>query len=92
MPENNFSRCRMKVSKLAELVNISMEHVHKHLYMRKLCAKWMHCLLRPVQQRCRKDVSTDCLALYKCNPTKCLQPFMRLRSTTLQRPNNSQKN
>ena len=67
---------RVKVSEIAETVGISAECVHNilhtHLSMTKLCARWVLCLLIPDQKQCRKDVSTNCLALYKRNQTEFL--------------------
>lgn len=41
----------------------------------------MPCLLTPEQKECRKEVSTDCLPLYKHNPTKILCQFITADET-----------
>jgi histone-lysine N-methyltransferase SETMAR len=76
---------RVKVREIAETVSISTERVrnilHEHLTMKKLCSRWVPRLLTPVQKQCRKDISTDCLALYKSNPTEFLRRFITVDET-----------
>lgn len=59
---------RMKVREIAEAVGISTERVHnmhEKLHMKKLCARWVPRLLTLDQKRTRKNVSTQCLAMFK---------------------------
>jgi histone-lysine N-methyltransferase SETMAR len=76
---------RAKVREIAETVSISTERVrnilHEHLTMKKLCSRCVPRLLTPVQKQCRKDISTDCLALYKSNPTEVLRRFITVDET-----------
>ena len=76
---------RVKVREIAESVRISTERIrnilHEHLTMRKLCARWVPRLLTPDQKQRRKDVSADCLALYRRNPTEFLRRFITVDET-----------
>jgi hypothetical protein len=56
---------RMKVREIAGTVGISKEHIgyilHKELDMKKLCAKWVLCLLTADQKCTCMKISEQCL-------------------------------
>lgn len=76
---------RVKVREVAESIRITTERIrnilHEHLTMKKLCARWVPRLLAPNQKQRRKDVSADCLAHYRRNPTEFLRPFITVDET-----------
>ncbi|CAK9827513.1 Histone-lysine N-methyltransferase SETMAR [Anthophora retusa] len=76
---------RMKVREIAETVGISTERVHHILYeklhVKKLCARWVPRLLTLDQKRTRKDVSTQCLAMFKRNPQDFWRRFVTVDET-----------
>ena len=84
-PQNRLADHRMKMNEIADTVGIFTERVcnilHKHLCMTKLCTRWVPRLLTHDKKQCWKDVSTDCLALYTCNPTKFLDQFITVDET-----------
>ena len=59
---------RVKVHELAEAVEISTERVHfilhNELRMKKLCTKWMLCLLISEQKRRRIRTLADCFQIF----------------------------
>lgn len=61
----------VKVRDVTEVVGILTKRMHnilhKKLHTKKLCAQWMPGLLTFDQKRTRKDVSTQCLAMFKRN-------------------------
>ena len=63
---------RMKVCEIAEDVGISTERVHnilhEKLHVKKLCTRWVPQLLTLDQKRMRKNVSMQCLTMFKRNP------------------------
>jgi hypothetical protein len=62
----------MKVREIAETIGISRERVeyilHEELDMKKLCARWVPCLLTADQKRARIKFSEQCLKC--CNKNK----------------------
>jgi histone-lysine N-methyltransferase SETMAR len=55
---------RMKVHEIAETIGISKECVgyilHEELNMKRLCARWVPCLLTEDQKRTRMKISEQC--------------------------------
>jgi len=55
---------RMKVHEIAETIGISKERVgyilHEELNMKRLCARWVPCLLTADQKRTRMKISEQC--------------------------------
>jgi len=55
----------MKVLEIAKTIGISKEHVgyilHEELGMKKLCARWVLCLLTADQKCTRTKISEQCL-------------------------------
>lgn len=76
---------RMKVREIAEAVGISTERVHnilhEKLHVKKLCARWVPRLLTLDQKRMRKDVSMQCLAMFKRNPRDFWRRFVTVDET-----------
>lgn len=76
---------RLKVREIAETCMMSYERVqnilHQHLYMEKLCARWVPRLLTVDQKLIRKNISTANLALYKRNPSEFLRRFVTVDET-----------
>lgn len=76
---------RLKVREIAETCKMSYERVqnilHQHLYMEKLCARWVPRLLTVDQKLIRKNISTANLALYKRNPSEFLRRFVTVDET-----------
>ncbi|GFV70793.1 hypothetical protein TNCV_1947031 [Trichonephila clavipes] len=65
IPKADLDDSQIKVRQLASIVHISKSEVYRILSeildMRKLCAKWMPCLLTLEHTQCHEDVSTrDC--------------------------------
>ena len=82
---------RVKVREVAESIRITTERIrnilHEHLTMKKLCARWVPRLLAPNQKQRRKDVSADCLAHYRCNPTEfCVHPLLSMKHGSIFTP------
>lgn len=69
-PQKHFADLRLELSELADTVGILSEFVH-NILRDNLCEKAVHYmrarLLTPEQKQCQKDISTDCLAIYKRN-------------------------
>jgi transposase len=68
---------QMKVREIAETIGISKEHVgyilHEELDMKKLCARWVPCLLTADQKHTHMKISEQCLERFDKNKTD----FMR---------------
>jgi histone-lysine N-methyltransferase SETMAR len=62
---------RMKLREIAETIGISKEHVgyilHEKLDMKKLCARWVPCLLTADQKCIRMKISEQCLERFNKN-------------------------
>ncbi|XP_018053801.1 PREDICTED: histone-lysine N-methyltransferase SETMAR-like, partial [Atta colombica] len=76
---------RMKVRKIAEAVVISTKRVHnilhEKLHVKKLCARWVPRLLTLDQKRMRKDISMQCLVMFKHNPQDSWRRFVTMNET-----------
>jgi len=76
---------RMKVREIAEAVGISTERVHnilhEKLHVKKLCARWVPRLLTLDQKCMRKDVSMQCLVMFKRNPQDFWRRFVTVDET-----------
>jgi histone-lysine N-methyltransferase SETMAR len=89
---------RIKVREITETIGISKKRVryisHEVLDMKKLCARWVPCLLTEDQKRNRMKISEQCLEIFnKKKLIFCvdLLPWMGLGFTiTHQNPNSSQ--
>jgi histone-lysine N-methyltransferase SETMAR len=76
---------RMKVHEIAETIGISKEHVryilHEELDMKKLCARWVPCLLT-AQQKCTcMKISEQCLKHFNKNKTDYMHQFITMDET-----------
>jgi len=76
---------RMKVHEIAEAVGISTKRVHnilhEKLHVKKLCAWWVPQLLTLDQKRMRKNVSMQCLTMFKRNPQDFWRRFVTVDET-----------
>ena len=76
---------KMKVREVAEIVSILTERVvnmlHTHLYLRKLCARWVPRLLTIDQKRIRVNTSEQNLAHLNRNPKEFLRRFVTMEET-----------
>ena len=76
---------RIKVGELADMVGISKSSVHwiltEHLYIKKLCARWLPRLLTIEQKQCWADISTECLTKFRCNKSEFLRQFITIHKT-----------
>jgi histone-lysine N-methyltransferase SETMAR len=63
----------MKVREIPETIGVSKECVryilHEELDRRKLCARWVPCLLTADQKRTRMKISEQCLEHFNKNKT-----------------------
>ena len=76
---------KAKVRAIAEIVTILTEHVinilHTHLYMRKLCSRWVPRLLT-IEQKCiRVNTSEQNLAYLTRNPKEFFHRFVTMDET-----------
>ena len=53
--------------------------LHEHLSMRKLCSKWVPCLLAVDQKKQRIDYSESCLETFKRNKLDFLRGYVKMR-------------
>ena len=76
---------RLKMRSLADIVGISKSAVHciltKNVDIRKLCARWVPCLLTMEQKQRREDVSIECLAIFHSNKADFLRRFITMNET-----------
>lgn len=76
---------RIKVREIAETLKISKGSVgtilHKHLFMKKLCARWVPRLLSDEQKQHRIDDSEWNLAMFKRNPNEFIRRFVTMDET-----------
>ena len=81
VPENTkklhklvLANCKLKLHEIPEELKISEGSVftilHEHLSMRKLCSKWVSCLLTVNQKQQRINNSRRCLQLFQQNKKK----------------------
>jgi histone-lysine N-methyltransferase SETMAR len=78
---------RMKVCKIAETIGISKERVgyilHKELDTKKLCARWVPCLLTADQKRTHMKISKQCLEHFNKNKTDFMRRFITIDVTSI---------
>lgn len=71
---------RLKVKELSAMSNLPETTVrrilHKHLKMKKICARWVPKLLSAVQRQQRVDCARSFLALCEANPKKVLESIV----------------
>jgi hypothetical protein len=71
VPDTVLDDRRMKVREIAETIGISIERVeyilHEELNMKKLCARWVPCLLTADQKGTCMKVSEQCLEHFNKN-------------------------
>ena len=77
--------CKLKLCEIAEELQISEGSIftilHEHLFMRKLCSKWVLCLFTVNQkQQCVND-SEHCLQLFQHNKKEFLHRFVTMDKT-----------
>jgi histone-lysine N-methyltransferase SETMAR len=75
----------MKVREIAETTGISKERVgyilHEELDMKKLCARWVLCLLTADQKRTHMKISEQCLERFNKNKTDFVGRFITMDET-----------
>ncbi|XP_044753550.1 histone-lysine N-methyltransferase SETMAR-like [Coccinella septempunctata] len=76
---------RVKIKKIAEMVDMPYERVHnilhQHLKMKKLSTRWVPRLLTVDQKRNRVTTSKECLHLFKANTNQFLRRFVTVDET-----------
>jgi transposase len=76
---------QMKVREIAETIGISKERVgyilHEELDMKKLCARWVPCLLTANQKHTCMKISEQCLECFNKNKTDFVCRFITLDET-----------
>jgi histone-lysine N-methyltransferase SETMAR len=75
----------IKVCEIAETIGISKECVgyilHEELDMKKLCARWVSCLLTADQKHTHIKISEQCLERFNKNKTDFLRRFITVDET-----------
>ena len=78
------TNCKLKLCEIAEEL-ISKGSVftilYEHLSKRKLCSKWVLCLLTVDQKQQRINDSEWCLQLFQCNKKEFLHKYMTMDGT-----------
>ena len=73
---------KLKLREIAEELKISKGSVfpilHEHLSMRKLCSKWLQCLLTVDQKQQHVDDSERCLQLFQRNKKEFLRKYVTM--------------
>ena len=76
---------KLKLREIAEELKISGAHVfiilHERFSMRKMCSKWVPCLLTIDQKQQRVDDSERCLQLSQNSKTKFLRRYVTMDET-----------
>jgi len=76
---------KMKVHEIAETIGISKECVgyilHEELDMKKLCARWVPCLLTAEQKCTRTKISEQCLERFNKNKTDFVRRIITMDET-----------
>jgi histone-lysine N-methyltransferase SETMAR len=76
---------QMKMRKIAETIDISEEHVgyilHEQMDMKKLCARWVPCLLTADQKHTHMKISKQCLEHFNKNKTDFVHQFITMDET-----------
>jgi transposase len=71
---------QMKVCEIVETIGISKECVgyilHEKLDMKKLCIRWVPCLLTAYQKRTRMKISEQCMERFNKNKTDFVRRFI----------------
>jgi len=79
----------MKVCEIAETIGISKERVgyilHEELDMKKLCARWVPCLLTADQKRTRMKIYEQCLQRFNKNKADFMRRFITMDETWIHR-------
>ena len=73
------------INKIHSIVLNVVNILHTHLYMRKLCVKWMPRLLTTDQKRIRVITSEQNLSYFNRNPKEFLRPFVTMDETWIRR-------
>ena len=80
---------RMEVREIAETIGISKERVgyilHEELDMKKLCARWVPCLLTADQKHTRMKISEQWLERFNKNKTDFVRRFIPMDETWIHR-------
>jgi len=78
---------RVKVGEIAETIGISKERVgyilHEELGMKKLCTRWVSCLLTADQKCTRMKLCEQCLERFNKNKTDFVRWFITMDETWL---------
>jgi histone-lysine N-methyltransferase SETMAR len=78
---------RIKVRKIAETIDFSKERVgyifHEELDTKKLCARWVPCLLTADQKRTRMKISEQCLEHFNKNKIDFKRRFITMDETSI---------
>ena len=73
---------KVKLREIAKILSISTERVdnilHTHLWIRKLCARWVPRFLTIDQKSIRVTTSEQNLAYFNCNPKEFLRRFLTM--------------
>ena len=76
---------RIKVREIAETIGISKERLgyilHEEVDMKKLCTRWVPCLLTSDQKRTRMKISEECLERFNKNKTDFVLQFITMDET-----------
>jgi histone-lysine N-methyltransferase SETMAR len=76
---------RIKMHEIAETIGISKERVgyilHEELDIKKLCARWVPCLLTADQKRTLLKISEQCLKCFNKNNTDFVCQFITMDET-----------
>jgi histone-lysine N-methyltransferase SETMAR len=76
---------QMKVCEIAETIGISKECIgymlHEELDMKKLCARWVPCLLTDDQKHTHMKISEQCLEHFNNNKTDFVRRFITMDET-----------
>ena len=79
------ANCKLKLREIAEELKIAEGSVftllHEHLSMRKLCSKWVPCLLTVNQKQQRVEDSECYLQLFQCNKKEFLHKYVTMDET-----------
>jgi hypothetical protein len=73
------------VREIAETLGISKKHVgyilHEELYMKKLCTRWVPCLLTADQKCTQMKISEQCLERFNKTKTDFVRQFITIDET-----------
>jgi histone-lysine N-methyltransferase SETMAR len=78
---------RIKVHEIADTIGILKECVgyflHEELHMKKLCARWVPCLLTADQKHICMKMSEQCLERFNKNKTDFMRRFITMFETRI---------